>query len=325
MPNMNLNFQMLVYEDFSEKNPKIRMPDLTKDINGIAVQYDKSDRIIINPGETKDIAVTTRAVQWDNTTQLSISRPVATSDTIRLAWTGTGTAPVFRTLRSIGGDATTAVSISRVNPYVARIQVQSGTAWSLGSVQPGDLLRFEASTDAILSPFSAQNVGKSFKVQAAGSNYIDFLDNSSASLDTNITLGADFAYILRVTSTYPVKVNDTIELSGSSFNPANLGKFFITDVSSDFIEFLNPFGYPETVTYSNNSLFTIYEYLIGFVLARGTGPFKIKFGGQDNWAKIDKAGDTALMMASVSTYQIQAMNDGLDPVEISIQHCKINS
>lgn len=326
MPHLNLNFNVLIYEDYSEKNPRVRLPDLGKDINGIQVSYDKSDRIVINPSEIKNIAVTTRSVLWDSTTQLAFQRPVDGDDRLRIQWNGSGTNPAFRTLRSLSGDATTVVSISRVSPYVARIQVQSGTAWTTTSIQTGDLIRFERSTDAIVSPFSVTNVGQTWTVQAKGTDYIDYIDNGQSSLDTNITLGADFAYVLRLITTGPVKINDTIQVEGADINPSNTGKFTITDVSSDFIEIISPFGVPQTVTYSPTALFTIYEYLIGFVLARGIGgPFKVRFGNQTEWALVDRIGDTALLLTSISTYQIQATNDGTDPVEISIQYCKVIS
>lgn len=324
MPHLNLNFQALIYEDISERNPLIRLPDLSKSIQGVSVQYDKSDRILLNPSEAKDIAVTTRALAFDSTTQLSFERPIENDDRLRIKWTGTGTNPVFRTLRALGGDATTVVSIARVSPYVARIQVQSGTAWTTGPVQVGDLLRFEPNTDDLTSPFSETNVGKTYQIQSKGSNYLDFIDNGQASLDSNITLGADFASVLRVLSTGPVKIGDTLEVSGTDINPSNHGKFTLTDVSSDYVEIISPFGAEQSVLWdSSDALFTVYEYLIGWVLARGTGPFKIRFGAQQQWAQVDRIGDTALLLCSVSTYKIEAMNDSLDPVEISIQHAKV--
>lgn len=324
MPHLNLSFSALIYEDISEKNPSIRLPDLSKNIQGIGVQYDKSDRILLNPSETKDIVVTTRNVLWDITTELQFLRFISGDDRMRIKWTGNGTNPSFRILRSIAGDATTVVSISRISPYVARIQVQSGTAWNTSSVQVGDFIRFEANNDSLTSPFSDTNLGKQYQVQAKGANYIDFIDNGESSLDTNVTLGADYSDVLRVLSAGPVKVNDTVEISGSNINPSNTGRFTIIDVNSDYVEIINPFGVEETVTYSASSLFTVYEYLIGFVLARGIGgPFKVRFGSQSEWVLVDRIGDTALMMASVSTYKIEAKNDGLYPIEISIQHAKV--
>ena len=327
MPNLNLNFQVLIFEDSADRNPQIRLPDLSKSIQGIPVTYDKSDRILLNPGDIDNIAVTTRAILWDTTTQLSISRPVALNDNIRVTWTGTGTNPIFRTNRNMGGDATTTVSITRVSPYTARLQQVAGTAFTLGGVVIGDFVRFEPNTDLLTSPFSAANVGTTLQIQAVGSNYIDFIDNGQASLDTNIVLGASYSQVLKVISPGPVKVGDTIELTGSNINLSNQGNYTITDVSDSWVQFINPFAYPQTVLYDTNlASFTIYQYLIGFVLARGIGgPFQVKFGNQTQWVTVDMLGDTAIFLGSVSTYQIQATNPGPNPVEISIQYAKVNS
>jgi hypothetical protein len=242
---------------------------------------------------------------------------------MRIVWTGTGTNPVFRVLRSIGGSATTTVSISRVTPYVARIQNIGGTSWSgLASVQVNDLLRFEKTTDSFTSPFSSTNQGKTYRIQAKGADYIDFVDNGEVSLDSNIVLGANFAFALRVISPSPVKINDIIEIEGAGINPSNIGKFTVTDVSSDYIEIINPLGYPETVLYGTNSLI-VYEHLIGFLHLRSNGRIHLKFGNQTEWVAIEKLGTEAIFLGSICTHKIQAKNDNLDPVTISLQYASV--
>ena len=322
MAYLNFNYGLMVAEDSSDINPKVRMPDITKSIQGVVVGNDKSDRITLGPGESKDIVVTARALAWDASTQLQFDRYISSGDNMRIKWTGTGTNPGFRTARNIAGGATTAVSISRVSPYVARVSVISGTAWSLATVQVGDLLRFEKNTDSFTSPFSPTNLGKTFQVQAKGATYIDFVDNGEASQDANVTLGASFGFALRVMSTGPTKIGDTLELSGPTLNLSNAGKYTIVDVSSDYIEVVNPYGVNETVTYSSNSM-NVYDYLIGFVHLRATGKFKMRFGGQAEWATVDRLGNEALFIASVSTYKIEAKNDGSDTITISVQHAMV--
>jgi hypothetical protein len=312
----------MLYDDASTRNPKIKLLDIEKCVQGVVVDNDKSDRLVLAPGETKDIMVTTRALLWDSTTQLTFERYVATDSNVRIKWTGTGTAPAFRANRNIGGDATTVVDMTRVSPYTVRITQGAGTAWTLGSVQVGDWIKFEKSTDAFASPFSATNRGVTYQVQAKGTNYIDFVDNGSAALDTGITLGADFAFAVRVFSTGPIKIGDTIEISGSGINPSNCGRFEIVDVSPEYIEVVNPFSQAETVLYGSNSL-TVYEYLIGFVHLRASGAIRIKSGDQVEWARLERLGGEALFFGSLNTFRLQANNDGLEDVTISIQYARV--
>jgi hypothetical protein len=323
MPFSNINYSVLFYEDTQDvKNPLVRLPDITRSIVGVQITQDKSDRIILAPGETRDILLTTRAVTWDSTTELTIDRYISTGDNVRIKWTGTGTNPNFRTNRNIGGSATTTVSLTRLTPYVVRLTQTAGTTFSLGSVAIGDVLKFEANTDVFASPFNVNNLGKTFLVQGKGANYIDFVDNGTASLESGILLGVDFTFALRVFSPGSVKFNDTITISGS-MNPSNIGKFNVVDVSPDYIEISNPFAYPEIFLKGSNSL-TVYEYLTGLLHLRATGPIQLKYDDETSWTNYDRFGGGAFVLASVSAYRIQAKNnDANQDLEVSIQYAKV--
>jgi hypothetical protein len=323
MPYLNLNYSLIVYEDQSDKNPKVKLPDLTISVMGVQVSHDMSNRIYLMPGEVKDIAVTSRTLGWDPTTELTIDRYLATGDNVRIKWTGTGLNPAFRNNRNIGGASNTVVDMSRVTPYVVRLTQSSGTAFTLGSVINGDYIKFEKTTDAFTSPFHVNNQGRSFLIQAKGANYIDFVDNGTATLDTAITLGTSFAFSLRAYSAGPTKLGDTITISGAGINPSNHGKFEVIDISPDYIEIVNPFGQAETFLYGTNNL-TIYDYLIGFLHARASGNISIKYDAQAEWAAKGKIGPEVILLESPSSYRIQARND--DPVSevvISVQFGRV--
>lgn len=324
MATLNVGYSVLIFEDCNNtKNPDVRLPDITRNIEGIQVDFDKSERCAIYTNEIKDIVTTQRTVAWDSTTQLQFVRPVVGSNTMRIFYTGTGTAPAFRTKRAIAGDVDTTVSITRVTDYVARIQNTSGTVWSLGTVQTNDLIRFEKNTQTFTSPFATINVGTQYVVQAVGADYIDFIDNGASGAESGIALGADFATALKVITQGPAKVTDIIELSGAGLNPSNYGRFEITDVSNDYIEIINPLGVEQTVLYGTNSL-VIYEYLIGFVLIRASGPIKIRVNAQSEWMPINRLGAEAIFFGSVLAHKIQAMNEMPNPVSISIQHAMVS-
>lgn len=322
MPFLNIKYGLVIYEDESPTNPQIRIPDIARNIEQISVAYDKSDRLSIAPNEIKDIATTARAVLWDNTTELKFDNYISQAEAIRLTYTGTGTAPSFRTNRQIGGNADTEVTITRVSPYVARIQNTAGTAWDLSAVQPNDFLRIEKTDDAFTSPFSTTNQGKELLVQAVGSDYIDFIDNGNSSLDAGIALGADYGKALKVVSQGPVKKGDTIQIAGSGVNPSNHGAFEVVDVSDDYIEFNNPLAVEQTVVIGSNS-FVVYEYLIGFLHLRSSGAIEVKFGEQTEWVSIENLGSETLFIGSVSTHKIQAKNSGLKTITASVQYAMV--
>lgn len=299
------------------------MPDIRRSVTGVPVSHDKSDRITVQANEVKDVVATARSLASDATTQLQFSRPLAAEDTVRVTWTG-GTNPLFRTGRAIGGDATTVVTTTRIAPNMVRFSNVAGTAWTLGPVLTNDILRMERTTDTFTSPFNPANLSVDLLVAAKGSGYIDVIDNGRLSLEANITLGADYATALRVMSQTPVKVGDTVDISGTAFHPGNAGKFLISQVSSDYIEILNPYSVAETITLST-SAFNVYEFLIGFVHLRCTigNKIKLRFDAQTEWLELRQLGDQPILLGSINCYKIQAYNDGQQDVEVSIQYARV--
>lgn len=321
MSFLNMNYQLLIYEQGSSRNPTVRQPDISKEIKEIPVNSERTEKMVLYPGDIATLATTARAISWNNTTELEFIRPWADQDKIRLTWTGNGTNPAFRTLRAIGGDATTQVSFTRVTPYVMRVQNVAGTAWTLTSVQVGDIIKFEKSTDSFTSPLSETNQGQTLQVQAKGTSHIDFVDNGLCSEEGPITLGTDFAQVIKVFNQGPVKIGDTLSITSSAVNPSNQGKFAITDVSPDYLEFVNPFSVNETVLHDAG--FFVYNYLIGFILVRASEGLQIRFGGQEEWAEIQKMGSEALLMASIATHEVEAKNAGSLPVEVTVQTAQL--
>lgn len=323
MPFLNFQANALIYEDQDNRKPLRRLPDLTLAFDCIAVGKEKSERIEVQPNEIADVLVKTRGLSWTSSTQLSWERPLAQADNMRLRWTGTGPNPVFRTRRALSTDATTQLTMTRISPNAIRIQHNGGTAWVLTTVVVNDLIRFEPNTDAFTNPFLL-NVGKTYRIQAVGSDYVDFVDGGAAGMDQNIVLGTGFDLAVRIMTAGPVRVGDRLAVAGASLNQGNAGEFEITDVSTDYVEFIAPLGVAETALYGTNSI-NIYDRLIGFVLIRTTGaPIKLRFGDQTEWTDL-KALDAKtppLMMATLSTWKVQAMNTGTEMVELMITHAE---
>lgn len=318
---MNLNLGLLLYEDPQTAAPKIRTPDIERCYQNVSVSNPKSEEVTLYPGEMTTVAATSRALGIDATTEFLLTRPRANEDIIRLIHTGTGSAPNFRVKRNLAVDATTEVSFSRISPNTARLSHSSGTALDTSAVQVGDYLKFERSTSTFTSVFSDINVGHFFRVQAKGAGYIDFLDNGAADLQTGVVLGTDFDMQVRVLSPGPTRVGDTMEMTGSGVNIGNLGRFTISDLSSDYIEFINPFAVTQTFTNSSNVV--VYDHLMGFLMVRCPGgTFKLKVNGQSEFNVGMIAGE-GLFMGSVEAHTVEALNESADPIKVYILRTSI--
>lgn len=323
MPKLNLDVHALAYEDEnnqSSSDPKVKIFDINECIAGAGVDLDKNSRCAVYPNDIKDVATTKRGVLWDLSTELSFARPVSTVDYVRITHTGTGSAPSFRVDRVIGGDATTEVTITRVTDHVARITNTGGGLWDLSSVAVNDIIKFDKEVDGVTNPLSASNKGREYLVQAKGVDYIDFIDNGFSGAET-VVLGADFEKLIRVMSQSPVKKGDTIYIKGAGVNPSNHGKFLVEDVSTDFIEIVNPLGVNEVITYGTNNI-VVYEYLIGFMILRASAPIKVKFDAQEEWTSLDRVGGKVMAIGTFSAHSIQVLNDSPSTVTVSVQHLK---
>ena len=95
-----------------------------------------SETFQIAPGATQSLFSGTVSLTQDGTTQYSLALVPFQTSIYQLTNTG-GTAPTFRTLRSIGADATTQVTTS-LNGPILTYTFTGGTLPTLTSVQPGD-------------------------------------------------------------------------------------------------------------------------------------------------------------------------------------------
>lgn len=319
MSFLNVNFGVISFEDQSITNPQIRTLDVTRSLLGNTIHSERTDRVEkLAPGESQVVAVTARALTQDNTTQYQILHPWAADQAnVRLQWTGVGTAPGFATKRNLGIDATTVITITRINPATIRVQSVGGTPLSSAAVLVGDWVKFERSTDAFASAFVLQGV---FRVLSTGSGTIDLLDNGAMSTDTAVLLGSDFDKQIRTFSQGSVKIGDTIEISGQ--NPNNNGKMLVSDLAFDYVTFTNAFAVDETFTNSVGAV-QIYDRLIGFVYVRSNGPVGMKVN-DGNAIQITKLGQhEGFFMGCVEAYKIEMVNLGTEIVSATVFHASL--
>jgi len=240
MSTLNLLASVLSYDDnistTVNNNPYKRVPDWSTQIYGLSVKNPQALKYTIGPNSSVTLFDGTRATSIDGTTAFSIT--FISGSTYRLQNTA-GTAPNFRTARTLGADATTAFTVSINNNSVVTYTYVNGTAPNFGTVQIGDTL-YIAST----SPFNILNRGY-FKIIGKTATSIS-VQNISAAAETNIALGVNYATDFQIYSAGPVLVGDTLILS-SGFSPVTLGSYVITAVTPTFIEFTSTNPLPNEI------------------------------------------------------------------------------
>lgn len=184
-----------------------------------------SETFQIAPGTTQALFSGTRTLTQDGTTQYSLAPVMFTTSSYQLTNTG-GAAPSFRTLRSIGTDATTQVTTS-LNGPVLTFTFSGGTLPNLASVQAGD--------DVLIgSSFSSLNQGV-WQVISLTTTSISVV-NPTGFTEGPITLGSGFANQLRIFSSSGVQIGDTLVISGG-FSPVSQNSYIITQVTDYYLQF----------------------------------------------------------------------------------------
>lgn len=320
MSHMNLSLGIITYEDQNVNSPTIRTLDITRSMLGIPIFGEQTNKIEnLAPGESRVVA-TTRTLTQDNTTQYAIYHPWSVDvSTVRMMAMA-GTTPGFATQRPLGTNATSVVSIIRINPATCRVLSVSGAPINTASVQVGDILKFEKTTDFFVSNFGTINQS-AFRVLSKGAGYIDVADDGVMSEESSINLGSDYDFQMRCFSNGPVKVNDIIDISGVTMNPNNCGKFRVLSVSYDYVEFANP--YAVDLTFTNTSNVQIYDRLMGFVFIRAIAPITVVINDGAPLKLERLGGQEALFIGSVQAFKIELRNDDSMAVSATVHYSSV--
>jgi hypothetical protein len=321
MPFLNLNTSILIYVDPNVENPKIRLSDITDTLSQVAVSNVKSSETVIMPGETSTIITTQRTLSPTiSTASFDITRPIATEDVTRMAWNGTGSDPLFRTVRALNMDSTTVLSMVRVGPRSMRLSVVSGP-FDTTTVSTGDQMWIERNSDSFTNPFSAYNCDKLLTIQSKGVGYVVVNDEGLLGEEPSVVLDAAYTTALKIfvqASANAPRINDSVIIDNVGFNYYNRGTFVILRLTDTYIEFVNPYATSETASGG----IVIFDYMIRFAHIITSGELTLTFDGNTTHGiTIEKLGnnDTAQFTSTLKTTQITATNNSLNSVALRCQ------
>lgn len=219
------------YEDStcnSGSSPQKNNFKWTREYSDSSITNALSETFQLAPLSTQTLFNGVRTLTQDGTTQYSISLvPFATS-TYQLTNTG-GTVAGFRTLRTIGTDATSQVTTS-INGPILTYTFTGGTLPNIASVQVGDNV-------LIGNVFNPSNQGTTgiWQIISTTSTSISVI-NPLGYVEGPITLGSQYATQLRIFSGGLVQIGDTLVIS-SGFSPVSLNSYTITQVTDYYVQF----------------------------------------------------------------------------------------
>lgn len=271
----NSKFNLLVHlnaydDEVSTNNPSRNHFKWNQDLQGIDVREPTSKAVCLQAEQSLNLFSGIITIAANGTTTWDIALKTGTSNTYVISHNA-GTAPAFKTARSLGHDATTQVTVTK-NAKLLTFSSTGGTPFALlvSGMVIGDEVRFG-------SLFNIVNQGK-FKVISFSNTSIT-VENEVGQAEGPITLAANFATEFRAHSSDGVQVGDKIDII-ANFSSVTFNTYEITDVADDFIEFFSTDSLPsETAVPNSPDAFLIYNDAKQFLYIESDQKLDIKING----------------------------------------------
>ena len=263
---LNILLSLNGYEDENPvNNPSKNNFKWTQDYQGIDIKEPESNSLKLSAGQSKMLFSGSAVLSDDITTTYDLTLKPSTSNTYIILH-NSGTAPIFRTPRSIASDATTEVTVSKNGPLLTFTAV-AGTVWNLASVQIGDEVR-------IGGVFNVSNQGKSKILSKTSTSFT--VDLASGVSEGPIVLGITFANQVQIYSSVGVQIGDKLDIN-AAFSSVSFGTYEITDVASNYIEIFSSKALPAEISVLTR--LSIYTSQKKFVYLESDKKLAVKING----------------------------------------------
>ena len=220
---LNIILNLKAYSNSNQFNsPSQNIFNINKSIQGSDCNNSRSEVIQLNPSETKTLHNGIITLSSNITTTYDLSLDLLGNYILSH---NSGTAPAFKTKRSLGSDATTEITVSR-NANVVTFTNTAGTALSTSSIVIGDTIR-------VGTPFNVSNQGY-FQVLAKTSTSISVVNYSG--VGEAVTLGSNFSQNFKVYSSGPLTEGKTFNIK-TGFSLVTQGSYIAETVEDDRIIF----------------------------------------------------------------------------------------
>lgn len=281
----------------------------TREITNASISNALSETFQIAPGATQVLFSGTRTLTQDGTTRYDLSLAPLSTSIYQLSY-ASGTAPGFRTLRTIGTDATSQITTS-INGPVLTLTFSGGTLPSLGTVLVGDQI-------LIGDDFNELNQGI-FSIISLNTTSIS-IANPSGYVEGPITLGSDFSTQLRIFSGTGVQINDTLVIT-SGFSPVSWNSYTITQVTDYYVQF----SYAGALPQESNILtqVAVYSMAKSFVYLETDQNLKILINGSSSGPVVQPLISNGRpypgqFMLSSDTYSLSVVNTSVTPSNVTL-------
>lgn len=236
MSTLNRTFYVVAYDDLpSTNNPQRRLVDWRRSVQGIPVTNPRSQALQIEAFQEALVFDGTRSLTYDGTTQFALSLSPLDPSRYRLAWTGTGAAPGFRTNRGLtlsGGDITLTLNAN------ATVTATHTAGAVFGSVVDGDVVLVPGESTGDTTLFNPLNEGFWSVLSASASSLVlvRMPDELFTGATETVTLTTNVQF--QAFSATGVQVGDTLDFV-SGFAATARHAYTVLAASASWVEFVS--------------------------------------------------------------------------------------
>lgn len=292
MSLINVSMTITAYLDsLKTANPRVKIHDSTISLLGLPSGKIETKNISLAPGESMILASTSRTLSYTGLTSFDVTK---NQSTVRL------TGAFGQRTKRDSGDATTEWTVSQNQDLTTLTFTGTGAAPNFGTIQAGDFATLDA-------PFSVLNKGD-FKIVKVGVDYIQYMNPIGA--------GETQVGYVNIYSQGPVQKGDTLDLQSTAFAYPNRGQFVLTRVTSDFVEFSNANGVPESgITGVSAGTLNVYSNAYKWMYANVDQKVVIKLNGSSSMTNEveppvdgDLLASPGIMLKRGRVYQVEVEN-----------------
>jgi hypothetical protein len=288
--------------------------NLQLSVTGILCSGELRTTVVVPALSSVSVFNGTKTVSYTNSSNVSISTPLASEPyKFRLSSDG-GTLFTFKTPKPTSVTALTSVSLQRQgqSPYMTLTATGPFTTTGISS---GDLLIFEKTTDSFTSPFDLSVTHAPFEITDVTSTSLTVRDVRGISDQLSVVLNSPLA--LKVVANDGAVPGDKMSLS-SPFFVANQGIYTVSAVSDTYVEFTSETAVPQALTLSTGSL-SVYANKFDYVTAASESKFSLVFS--NSTIDIVQVGQIASFSASVENPSLSIKNTNSYAIEVKLLTC----
>jgi hypothetical protein len=278
MPKLRLTSHVVISNDSSNNNNPLRRPvDWERSVSSISVNKPANHNYILAPQEEVVAFSGTRSIAHASNTEYALTVSALSSTRYRLKHTGTGTAPAFRTPRSVavaGGTVTITVNSNQT------ITVVSSLGAVFGAVQVGDILHVPGVATGDTGPFDPLNEGNWVILSASTTTLTAVRPSGTVFSGSTETVSVSSGQF-KVFSSVAVQVGDYVDISGG-FAASTRHSYPIVAVTDDYIEFTSTIPLATETAVPGASGLAIYTNLKRLVIVESDQEIAVKLNGNSS-------------------------------------------